>query len=177
MGLGRGRGRVALSHHHPADIVDDRLAALVEPLRAHIDDAALPVRVLLEADHLGDGGERVAGKDRLQEPAIGVAEIGDRVERDVGDGLAEHDMEGEQIVDRACGIADGAREGLRALRREARRRSAPNRARRRRWSACAASRAGSSARGENPRRTGRRRSWPRTARASTVRRRWGRRNR
>ena len=119
MGLRRRRARVALSDHHPADIVDDRLAALIEPLRAHIDDAALPVRVLLEPDHLRNGGERVAGKNRLQEPAIGVAEIGDRVQRDVGHRLAEHDMEGEQIVDRACRVADGASEGFRALRREA----------------------------------------------------------
>ena len=49
-------------HHHPADIIDNRLAALIEPLRAHIDDAALPVRVLLEPDHLRNGGERVAGE-------------------------------------------------------------------------------------------------------------------
>ena len=106
---GRGRGaagagaaRVALAHHHPADIVDHRLAALVEALRAHIDDAGLPVGVLLEADHLRDRRERVAGIDGLQKPAVGVAEIGDRVQRDVGHRLAEHDVEGEQIVDRAC---------------------------------------------------------------------------
>ncbi len=119
VGLRRRRARVALSDHHPADIVDDRLAALIEPLRAYMDDAALPVRVLLQSDHLGNGGERVAGKNRLQEPAIGVAEVGHGVQRYVGHGLAEHDMEGEQIVDRALRVADGAREGFRALRREA----------------------------------------------------------
>ena len=110
---------IALSHHRPADVFDDRLAALIEPARAHVDDAALFVRVFLEADHLRNRRQRVAGKDRLQEPAIGVAEIGDRIERDVGHGFAEHDMEGEQIVDWACGVADGASEGFRALGREA----------------------------------------------------------
>ena len=43
------------------------------------------------------------GIDRLQETAFGIAEIGDRIERDVRHGLAEHDVENEQIVDRACG--------------------------------------------------------------------------
>ena len=117
---GASAREIALSHHHPAHVFDDRLAALVESARAHIDDAALLVRVFLEADHLRDGGQRVARIDRLQEAAIGVAEIGDGVERDVGHGLAEHDMEREQVVDWPCGVADRASEGFRALRREAR---------------------------------------------------------
>src|SRR5262249_9371149 len=41
-------GGIALSHHHPANILDDRLAALIEAARAHMDDAALLVRVFLE---------------------------------------------------------------------------------------------------------------------------------
>ena len=119
MGLRRGRSGIALPHHHPTDIFDHRLAALVVPFRAHVDDAALPVRVFLEPDDLRGRRQRIACKHRLREPAIGVAEIGDRVERDVGHRLAEHDMEGEQIVDRACRIADGARESLGALGRKA----------------------------------------------------------
>ena len=53
-----------------------------------------------------DGGKRVAGIDRAEKAAIGIAEIGDGVERNVRHGLAEHDMEHQQIVDRAAGIAD-----------------------------------------------------------------------
>ena len=120
MRLGRRRAVVALAHHHPAHVVDHGLAALVEAPRAHIDDAALPVRVLLEADHLGDRRQRVARIDGLEEAAVGVAEIGDGVERDVRHRLAEHDVEGEQVVDRARRIADRPGEGLGALRREAR---------------------------------------------------------
>ena len=41
MACGRGRVGIALAHHHPAHIVDDRLAVLVGARRAHIDDAAL----------------------------------------------------------------------------------------------------------------------------------------
>ena len=120
MGLGRGGAGVTLSHHHPAHVIDDRLAALIGPFRAHIDNATLPVRVLLEPDHLRNGRERIAGKNRLQKPAIGIAEIGDRVQRDVRHRLAEHDMEGEQIVDWACRVADRASKSFRALRRETR---------------------------------------------------------
>ena len=93
---------------------------LVEALRADVDDAALAVGVFLEADHLGGRRQRVAGIDRLEKAAGGVAEIGDRVERDVGDRLAEHDVEGEQVVDRRLRIADRAGEGLGALHGEAR---------------------------------------------------------
>ncbi len=85
-----------------------------------MDDAALPIGILPEADHLGDGGERVARIDGLEEASLRVAEIGDGVQRNVRHRLAEDDMEGEQVVDRARRIADGAREGLGALGREAR---------------------------------------------------------
>src|ERR1700733_9335466 len=64
VGLGRGRADVALSDHHPAHVVDDRLATLIGPFRAHMDHAALPVRVLFEPDHLRNGGERIARKNR-----------------------------------------------------------------------------------------------------------------
>ena len=131
-GSGAGAAGIALAHHHPAHIFENGLAALVEAARADIDDAALAVGVFLQTDDLRSRVERVAGIDRLQEAAVGVAEIGDRVERDVGHRLAEHDMKGEQIVDRACGIADGAGEGLGALRRRSASRRARNRATRRR---------------------------------------------
>ena len=93
---------------------------LVAAGRADIDDAGLAVGVLLQADDLGVVDERVAGKDRLQEAAIGIAEIGDGIERDVGHRLAEHDVEDQQIVDRRSGIADSLAEGVRGLHREAR---------------------------------------------------------
>jgi hypothetical protein len=120
MGLRSGGAGVAFSDHHPADVIDDRLAPLIEALRTHVDDAGLPVRVLFEPDHLRNGGERIAGKNRPQEPAIGVAKIRDRIQRHVRHRLAEYDMEGEQIIDRACRVADGASEGVCGLGRKTR---------------------------------------------------------
>ena len=64
--------------------------------------------------------ERVAGIDRREELHAGVAEIGDRIERDVRHGLAEHDVEHQQIVDRRARIADRLGEGVGRLHREAR---------------------------------------------------------
>ena len=40
------------------------------------------------------------GSTGTAEPHIGVAEVGDGVERDVGHGLAEHRVEDEQVVHR-----------------------------------------------------------------------------
>src|ERR1700685_3536581 len=51
--------------------------------------------------------------NRRAEATIGVAEIGDRIERYVGDGLAEHDMEDQQIVDRRPRITESLGEGVR----------------------------------------------------------------
>ncbi len=111
---------VALAHHHPAHIVEHLGAVLLEAGRADIDDAGLAARVFLQADDFRGGGERVARIDRAQEAAIRIAEIGDRVERDVGDGLAEHDVEHEQVVDRRARIADRIGERVGRLRRKAR---------------------------------------------------------
>ncbi len=75
------------------------------------------------------------GKTGLQEPAIGIAEIGDGVQRDVGHGLAEDDVEHQQVVERRLVVADAP---WRRRPRTARRngcRKARYRARRRRWSA------------------------------------------
>ena len=64
--------------------------------------------------------QRVARIDRREEAAIGIAEIGDRIERDVRHGLAEHDVEDQQIVDRRARIADRLGEGVGGLDGEAR---------------------------------------------------------
>src|SRR6266571_2857025 len=47
--------------------------------------------------------------------AVDIAEIGNRVERDVRYGLAEHDVEDEEIIDRRAWIADRTREDIRGL--------------------------------------------------------------
>src|ERR1700722_20022801 len=65
VGLGRSGARIAFPHHHPADVVNDQLPALIEALRAHMDDAVLSVRVFLEPDHLRNGRERIARENRL----------------------------------------------------------------------------------------------------------------
>ena len=123
--LGHNGGRrrridVALIDHHPARIGQHRMPALVLAGRAHIDRAALLVGVLLDADHLGGRGQRVARIHRGEEAELGIAEIGNGVARDVGHGLADDDMEHEQIVDRRARIADLMRERVRRLHGEAR---------------------------------------------------------
>jgi hypothetical protein len=97
---------VALVHHHPAHIFEHLAAVGLAAGRAHEHDAGLAIGILLEPDHLGDRADGVARIDRRQEPAARIAEIGDRVERDVRNALAEHDVKGEQIVDRCARIAD-----------------------------------------------------------------------
>ncbi len=93
---------------------------LVAPRRAHIDGAALAVGVLLHPDDFGGGGQRVAGIDGGQEAELGIAEIGDGVARNVRHGLADDDVEDEQVVDGAARIADRVREGVGGLHGEAR---------------------------------------------------------
>ena len=117
---GRRRRFVAFAHHHPADIFEHRRAVLLVAGGAHIDDAGLAARIFLQADDLGERAERVAGIDRAAEIAAGIAEIGDGVERDVGDGLAEHDVKHQEIVDRRARIADRLGELVRRLHRKAR---------------------------------------------------------
>src|SRR5262249_43907026 len=55
-----------------------------------------------------------------EEAALGVAQVGDGIERDVRHGLAEHRMEHDQVVDRGARVADGARERVGGLHGEAR---------------------------------------------------------
>ena len=117
---GRGRGFVALSHHHPAHIFEHRGAVLIVAGGAHVDDAGLAAGIFLQPDHFGERGQRIAGIHRAAEIAAGIAEIGDGVERHVGHGLAEHDVKDQQIVDRRARIADRLGELVRRLHREAR---------------------------------------------------------
>jgi hypothetical protein len=48
----------------------------------------------------------------LEETALGVAQIGHSVQRNIGDGFAENDMKNEKVVDRALRIAYGFGEGI-----------------------------------------------------------------
>ncbi len=136
--MGRRAG-LALAHQNPARIAQHDLVALVAADRADIDDAGIARRGLLQPDHLRGRRERVARIDRLEEAPIGIAEIGDGIERNVRHRLAEDDVKDEQVVDRRRGIADRAGEGVRGLhgetraveRRIERRIPGPHRARRR----------------------------------------------
>ena len=119
--VGRRRVRVALAHHHPAAHSRAPRAVLVDAGRcARRRRRSCRWSSRLQADHLGRGAQRVARIDRREEAHVGVAEVGDRVERDVGHGLAEGDVEDEQVVDRAVAVARGARERLGAVQRIAR---------------------------------------------------------
>ena len=117
-GLGCRRGGVALADHDPAHIVDDRRAVVLPALAAHPDDAGLAAGGLLEADHLRAGVDRVAGVDQPEEAPVGVAEIGHGVERDVGHGLAEDQVEGQQVLDRRSRQAVRPCERIRAVLQE-----------------------------------------------------------
>ena len=111
---------VALAHHHPAHVLQHLGAVLLEAGRAHVDHAGLAARVLLQPDHFRDRSQRVARIDRAQEAAVRVAEVRDRIERDVRHGLAEHDVEHQQVVERRGRIADRVGERVGGLRRKAR---------------------------------------------------------
>ena len=118
--FGRRRVLVALAHHHPAAILEHHLAVLIAAGRAHVDGAGLLVGVLLEPDDLGRRRQRIAGIDGLQEAAVGVAEVGDGIERDFRRRLAEHDVEGQQIVEGRTRIAEPLGENVRGLHGKAR---------------------------------------------------------
>ena len=89
-------------------------------VRKRDPNAAVTTGIFLQPDHFADRPQRCARIDRLQEPATGVAQIGDGVEGDVGHRLAEHDVENEQVVDRRMPVADRMREGVGGLDGEAR---------------------------------------------------------
>jgi hypothetical protein len=46
------------------------------------------------------------------EATLGIAEIGERVEGDIRHRLAEYDVEGQQVVERARRVTEGLREGI-----------------------------------------------------------------
>src|SRR5699024_8422649 len=94
-----GRIVIGLVDHDPTSPVDDRVTVLVPGRRPDVDDTGATVAVLLEADDLGAGGDRVTGDDRSMEAQLRVAEVGDGVERDVGHRLAEGDVEPDEVLD------------------------------------------------------------------------------
>ena len=117
-----GRGlRVGFPHHHPAHIIQHRLAALVQAPRPHPDHAGLAVGVLLEPDHPRLRAQRIAGIDRLQPAPLGIAEIGHRVQRHVRHGLAEDQVERRPVVERTGRQTAGPGELVRGGQRVARR--------------------------------------------------------
>src|SRR5665811_1095801 len=63
--------------------------------------------------------KRVARIDGFEETAIGIAEIGHRIERDVWHRFAEHHVKHQKIVERRAWIADATREGVGRLDGEA----------------------------------------------------------
>ena len=146
------RLRIALVHHHPAHIVEHHLALLVGAGRAHPDDAARLVGILAQAQHRRMRRQRVAGIDRHAPAELGIAEIGHGIERDVVHGLADHDMEHQQVVERRARQADRTRELVRRIYGEARAVERRRSTRRRPRSACAAWRGGTPGRRGNPRR-------------------------
>src|SRR5690348_17934918 len=111
----RRRRFVALSHHDPAYVLEHLAAVRLATGRAHEDDPGLAARILFEPNDFGLGIKSVSGIDRRKSAAGGIAEIGNRVERDVRYGLAEHGVEDEEIIDRRAWIADRAREDIRGL--------------------------------------------------------------
>ena len=96
-----------------------RLPVLVPAGRAHPDDPAPAVRGLAQPDHLARRGQRVAGPDRQEPARLGIAEVRHGVEADVRHGLAEDEVEGGEIVDRAPRQPAGAGELVRGGEREA----------------------------------------------------------
>ena len=101
--LGANGGLIAFSHHHPAHVFEHDLAMLVAPGRAHVDGARFLLEFSLRpmtSDTVDSVSPRI---DRLQEAAVGITEVGDSVERDVGHGLAEHHVKDEQVVEGSLG--------------------------------------------------------------------------
>ena len=118
-GVGCGDFGIAFAHHHPADVFEHRFVVLVGARGLDPDHAGLAVGILLEADHLALRPQGVARIDRSQPAPFGIAEVGDGVERDVGDGLAEDQVEGGEIVERRGGEARGAGELVGGIERMA----------------------------------------------------------
>ena len=119
-GLGRGARRLALADQHPADVLQELAAVLLDPPGAHPDRAGGAARALLEPDHLGGRVQAVARIEQRAEAAVGIAEVGDRVARDVRHAAAEHQVEGEQVLERRPRQPRHPGERIRAVDAEAR---------------------------------------------------------
>ena len=118
--LGCRACRVALVDQHPAHVLQQLAAVLLDPAGAHPDRAGRARGALLEPDHLGDRVQAVARIEQRAEAAVGIAEVGDGVARDVGHGAAEHQVKGQQILERRPRQPGHAGERFRAVDREAR---------------------------------------------------------
>ena len=118
--LGR-RGRcVALVDHHPTHVFDNHSPILVDAGGAHVGHPGPGVGIFLETDDPRAGAQGIAGKDRFAETAIGVTQVGYRVQGYVGHGLAENHMEDQQIVHGRGLEADALGEGVGRLHGEPR---------------------------------------------------------
>ena len=114
------RGLIALAHHDPPAILQNNLARLIAPGRADINRSSLLIRILFEPDNFRHRRQRVARIDRFHEAAIGVAEIGNRVERDVRRRLAEDNVEHQHVVERRARITQRLGKHIRRLHRKTR---------------------------------------------------------
>ena len=85
---------------------------LIAAGRAHVDDAGLAVLVGFQAHDLGVTGDGVARVQRHAEATPCIAQVGDRVERNVGHGAAEHQVKGEHRVERRGLQTHGLRERI-----------------------------------------------------------------
>src|SRR4029077_167078 len=100
--VGGGRRAGALGQHDPSHIVQHRLAALIDPGRAHIDHSGLMIGIFLEADHAGGGTQRIAGIYGRPEAPVGIAQIGNCVQRDIRHAAPEDQMEDQHVVQRGA---------------------------------------------------------------------------
>src|SRR5438067_9882963 len=101
LGLGEeieGGGVGALPDHYRAAVLDHHLAVLVQPARAHLDEALLGTAArLAHLQHLALRVERVAGVERVGQRDLVPAER-EAVLRHVGHAHASDDREGERAV-------------------------------------------------------------------------------
>ncbi len=97
-------------NHDPAVVLEHGLAVLIGANRLDPHDTGLAIAVFLLADDFGDRTHGVSWVDWRKKPHPCVAEVRDRIERDIVDRLSEHDVEGEQVVDRLAWVAQRSSE-------------------------------------------------------------------
>ena len=73
----------------------------------HPNDTGATAAGLAASEHGRVRAERVAGIDRDAEAHVGVAQVRDCVQRDVGNGLPEDGVEDEQVIDGLALEAEG----------------------------------------------------------------------